>query len=65
MKPILEIRELSKQYHLGARSGPKMDNLRELLQRGISAPLAALMGKSGENNGPAQLQTFWALKDVS
>jgi hypothetical protein len=31
MKPILEIRGVSKQYKLGIRRGPKMDNLRELL----------------------------------
>jgi lipopolysaccharide transport system ATP-binding protein len=65
MKPILEIRGLSKQYHLGARTGPKMDNLRELLQRGISAPFSALMGKNGESSGRVELQSFWALKDVS
>src|SRR3954464_7076126 len=65
MKPILEIRGLSKQYHLGARSGPKMDNLREFLQRGITAPFSTLMGKNGENSGAVKLQTFWALKDVN
>jgi lipopolysaccharide transport system ATP-binding protein len=65
MKPILEIRGLSKQYQLGARSGPKMDNLRELLQRGMSAPFSALMGRNGESNGRVELQPFWALKDVS
>ena len=64
MKPILEIRGLSKQYHLGAIRGPKMDNLRELLQRGITAPFSALMGNVAVN-GRVQLQEFWALKDVN
>ena len=64
MKPILEIRGLSKQYHLGAREA-KLDTFRELLQRGITAPFSALLGKNEEANGKIELQPFWALKDVS
>jgi lipopolysaccharide transport system ATP-binding protein len=64
MKPILEIRELSKQYHLGASRGSKMGNLREVLQRSLTAPFAALTGRTG-NGEMASLQEFWALKKVS
>lgn len=65
MKAILEIRSISKQYDLGARRGPKMDNLREVLQRSLSAPFTALRNKRGPENGKVEAKPFWALKDVS
>lgn len=65
MKPILEIRHLSKQYHLGARNSRKMDNLRELVQRGISAPFSAWMGRNDDAGSAVELKSFWALDDVS
>lgn len=65
MKPILEVRGISKQYHLGARRGPKMDNLREVLQRSLSAPFSVLRGNKGSENDKVELQSFWAVKDVS
>ena len=37
MKPILEIRNISKQYKLETHRGPKTDNLRELLQTGLKS----------------------------
>jgi lipopolysaccharide transport system ATP-binding protein len=63
MKPILEIRGLSKQYKLGGRRIRKTETLRELLHRVGGAPLRML----GKNNSPPKedLYSFWALKDVS
>jgi lipopolysaccharide transport system ATP-binding protein len=63
MKPIVEIRGLSKQYKLGGRRIRKTETLRELLERTATAPLRALR----RNNDPPKedLYSFWALKDVS
>jgi lipopolysaccharide transport system ATP-binding protein len=61
MKPILEIRNLGKQYLLGAHSRQKMDNLRELLHRTLTASFPRW--KQASNT--VELPTFWALKDVS
>ncbi|HKR60584.1 MAG TPA: ABC transporter ATP-binding protein [Pyrinomonadaceae bacterium] len=58
MKPIIEIRELSKLYHLGARQA-EYETLRESLVRAVQAPLKRLSQKA------AQSKTLWALKDVS
>src|SRR5437867_3564076 len=65
MKPILEIRGISKQYKLGGRRIRKTETFRELLHRAASAPFRAL--KKSESSGPQteQLLPFWALKDVS
>ncbi len=65
MKPILEIRDVSKQYKLGGRRIHKTETLRELVSRGASAPFRALSGKKNEPTIKDQLYTFWALKDVS
>ena len=63
MAPILEIRNISKQYHLG-RAFQRTETFRELLQRAASAPLR-VMGKSAENNGKVKEETFWALRDIN
>jgi lipopolysaccharide transport system ATP-binding protein len=65
MKPILEIRDVSKQYKLGGRRIHKTDTLRELLSRAAGAPFRALSGRKNEPTIKDQLYTFWALKDVS
>lgn len=65
MKPILEIRSVSKQYELGEHRAIKTDNLREVLQRWSTAPLAALTGKRARRPPKADLNSFWALKDIS
>ena len=65
MKPILEIRDVSKQYKLGGRRIHKTETLRELLSRAAGAPFRALSGKKNEPTIKDQLYTFWALKDVS
>ena len=64
MKPMLEIRGVSKQYKLGGSRTRKAENFRELLERGVSAPFRALRGLKG-NAAKLELQTFWALRDVS
>jgi len=63
MKPILEIRGISKQYKLGVRRGPKMDNVRELLERSLAAAVKRKQ-KQGDDP-PLPVGSFWALKDVS
>jgi lipopolysaccharide transport system ATP-binding protein len=65
MKPILEIRDISKQYKLGGRRIHKTETLRELLSRAAGAPFRALSGKKNEPTIKDQLYTLWALKDVS
>src|SRR5262249_15601926 len=63
MKPILEIRGVSKQYKLGVRRGPKMDNVRELLGRRLASAIAR-QRKRGDDD-PVPTGSFWALKDVT
>ena len=60
MKPILEIRNISKQYKLETHRGPKTDNLRELLQRGFNSIVRGT--KPTQASGA---NTFWALRNVS
>lgn len=64
MKPIVEIRDISKQYRLGASRIRKTQNFRELLQGAATAPFRALGAKNG---GPTKetLYSFWALDGVS
>lgn len=54
MRPLIEIRGLSKQYDLGERRGP-YDSLRELLMRALVSGL--------RSREPPR--AFWALRDVS
>ena len=54
MRPLIEIRGLSKQYDLGERRGP-YDSLRELLMRALVSGL----------RGREPPRSFWALRDVS
>jgi lipopolysaccharide transport system ATP-binding protein len=65
MKPILEIREVSKQYKLGGRRIRRTENFRELVQRAGTAPFRALTGRANDRIAKEELYTFWALKDVS
>jgi len=62
-RPILEVHGLSKTYQLG-RQSPHSDTFRELLQRKLAAPLAALrsIGTKRSSNLPEQ---FWALRDLT
>lgn len=64
MQPILEIRNVSKQYKIGGRRIRKTETFRELLHRAASAPFHAL---ARHNHGAPQMEqllAFWALKDV-
>ena len=56
MAPIIEAHNLSKRYVLS--TGGKRDNMREVLQHAMRAPLAAWRGQK------TQESSFWALKDV-
>ena len=58
MKPIIQVRNLSKQYVLGARQAG-YGTLRESLVQAVRAPLDRL------RNGRVRPETLWALKDVS
>ncbi len=59
MAPILEIRDLGKQYVLGRTRGGN-DSLREVLMHSLRKPLAVLAGRSASRE-----TRFWALRDVS
>jgi lipopolysaccharide transport system ATP-binding protein len=65
MRPILEIRGVSKQYDLGEHRAVRTDNLREVLQRALTAPFTALTGRRVQPQLRVDLSRFWALKDVS
>jgi len=58
MIPIIQVRNLSKQYQLGARQAG-YGTLRESLVRAVRAPLERF------RNGRRESEILWALKDVS
>ena len=63
MPPIIEIRGLGKEYRLG-RAFRHPDNLRELLQRKLTAPFRRR--SNGDLAAPKiRDERFWALRDVS
>lgn len=59
MAPILEIRNLSKEYSLG-RIRRRNESFRELLVRGLRLPVDVLRGRQ-----TARDTKFWALRDIS
>jgi lipopolysaccharide transport system ATP-binding protein len=59
MKPIIQVRGLSKQYRIGVKRA-RYGSLRESLVNAAKAPLRAL--KAGSKD---EASTIWALKDVS
>jgi lipopolysaccharide transport system ATP-binding protein len=65
MQPILEIRNISKQYKLGGKRIRKTDTFRELIHRAVSAPVRAIAGRAVGEVEKEELYEFWALKDVS
>jgi len=60
MKPIVEVRNISKQYRLGPAIS-RTENFREFLGRKIREPLRMLAHSSREESA----DTFWALRDIS
>ncbi|PYV62965.1 MAG: ABC transporter ATP-binding protein, partial [Acidobacteria bacterium] len=64
MKPVLEIRDISKEYKLGEQRARKTDNIRELLERTVKAPFGRLRRGDGQT-GKVELRSFWALKNIS
>ncbi|OHB72557.1 MAG: hypothetical protein A2W23_03695 [Planctomycetes bacterium RBG_16_43_13] len=58
MPPIIEITNLSKQYHIGKRESYK--TLRDTIVNAVKAPLRMF-----SKNGAEEDSTIWALKDVS
>lgn len=58
MKPIIQVRKLSKQYSLGARQAG-YGTLRESLVQAVRAPLKRF------RNGSLKQEILWALNDVS
>lgn len=58
MRPIIEVRGISKQYEIGAPRS-RYGTLRESLTTWTRSPLERLRGLTGEKS------TIWALKDVS
>ena len=58
MRPIIQVRNLSKQYRLGARQAA-YGTLRESLVQAVRAPLQRF------RNGGAKPEILWALKNVS
>ena len=63
MAPIIEVRNISKQYLLGESAG-LYGNLREALMHTLTAPFRAFRRESADDGRKAQ-SVFWALKDVS
>ena len=65
MEPIIEIKNVSKLYHLGG-SAPLYGSLREALIRSVRKPWNALRHSSGNGNGhrTANDSSFWALRDI-
>jgi len=62
MAPIIEVRNISKQYHLGEASG-MYGNLRETLVHMLRKPWAGKPAAAAESD--EDKNSFWALRDVS
>ena len=63
MVPIVEVRHLSKEYHLG-RAFKRTENFREFLTRKVKTPLRAFQ-QNGAAAARVTEQRFWALRDIS
>lgn len=64
MKPIIEIKNISKQYILG-EAGGLYGNLREALTQTILLPVHLMAGSKSRKAEKETRTDFWALKDVS
>ncbi len=63
MAPIIEVRNLSKEYAIG-RQQNHSETLREVITRKLKSPLVALSKGSAEREAD-DVQHFWALKDIN
>src|SRR5436190_10565303 len=61
MRPILEFRNISKEYVLGS-TVRRHENFREVLVRSLQSPLRVF--NRGQQN-PFREERFWALRDIS
>src|ERR1700722_2047954 len=61
MAPIIEVRNISKQYHLGEKSG-MYGNLREALVHILRKPWA---GKPAAAGPTEDQNSFWALRGIN
>ena len=57
MKPIVSVRNISKQYHVGRPQGDR-PSLRQAVTSAVMSPFSRLNGRSSDD-------TIWALKDIS
>jgi lipopolysaccharide transport system ATP-binding protein len=64
MSGIIEIRELGKQYCIGAANGPS-DSFREVLMRAVSNPLRSFARIAKRAAKADTKRSIWALRDVS
>jgi lipopolysaccharide transport system ATP-binding protein len=64
MAPIIEIRNLSKQYVLGEKAG-LYGNFREALTHTLLKPWKAVRKPSQNGQNTKAQNSFWALRDVS
>ncbi len=60
MKPIVRVKNLSKQYHIGSRDAA-YDTLRESIVEAVRTPLRRLRRR----NGKPTSETIWALKGAT
>jgi lipopolysaccharide transport system ATP-binding protein len=63
MAPIVEVRNISKQYRLGT-AYRRTENFREFLQRKVREPFRKLRG-SNNGTGAGSASHFWALRDIN
>ena len=64
MKPIIEIRNVSKQYLLGEAAGI-YGNIREALTSALRKPFRSLFASSRTHEKQDKNRDFWALRNVS
>jgi lipopolysaccharide transport system ATP-binding protein len=64
MRPVIEARNISKKYALGATVDPH-SSFREVITRAITKPWNALRNRATNGQQPAGENAFWALKGIN
>lgn len=64
MKPILEIKNISKRYRLRQQNEPYL-SLRDNIVNVFRSPFKSVKNQTQSDDGLGSKDTFWALKDVS